>query len=130
MKRNRKLVASILLISSIAAIIMASVITAIGIFYTREAYYDSFAEELHAAALMIEDEISHEWKGNWSVSEENRLMKGSYDIYDSYLMQLDDLHESTGIHFTIFYGDTRYLTSMVDSQTGLRMEGTKASEEV
>ncbi len=50
-------------------------------------------------------------------------------VHDALQAQIDNLHESTGVHFTLFYGDTRYVTSMVDSETGLRMEGTKASTE-
>ncbi len=57
-------------------------------------------------------------------------MKGNTLVHDALQAQIDNLHESTGVHFTLFYGDTRYVTSMVDSETGLRMEGTKASAEV
>ncbi|MBQ9302926.1 methyl-accepting chemotaxis protein, partial [Butyrivibrio sp.] len=42
----------------------------------------------------------------------------------------DALHEKTGMHYTLFYGDTRFVTSLTDATTGQRMEGTKASETV
>ena len=40
------------------------------------------------------------------------------------------IKEQTGISFTVFYGDTRKITTLIDEETGLRMEGTKASDEV
>nr|MCR4902074.1 cache domain-containing protein [Butyrivibrio sp.] len=57
-------------------------------------------------------------------------MKGEVSVHDMYQAQLDDLYERTGISYTIFYNNVRYITTMTDGETGLRMEGTTASTEV
>ncbi len=129
MKKNKKLVRQVLLIASAIAILMANLIAIVSMRYLRNAYYDSFKEELHAAALLIQDELSNEWDGDWRVNLNGDILKGNYNIHDEFQEQLDALSESTGISFTVFYGDTRYITSLVDEE-GNRMEGTQADEEI
>ena len=43
---------------------------------------------------------------------------------------IDSFVEGSDSDVTIFYGDTRYATSLLDAKTGERIIGTKASEEV
>ncbi|SFC88177.1 methyl-accepting chemotaxis protein [Butyrivibrio sp. YAB3001] len=129
-KKSRNMVRSIIVLASVLALIMAAFVGIIGYNHIKQAYYSSFQEGLHAAAVLMEDEIAHEWDGDWSLSEDGQLMKGETAIHDLYQSQLDKLHEKTGMHYTVFYGDTRYITSLVDAQTGKRMEGTKASDVV
>ncbi len=124
------MVRSIILIASGLALLMAGCVGYIGYSHIKKAYLTSFSEGLHAAATLMEDEISHEWEGDWSLSEDGQLMKGETAIHDAYQQQLDALHNKTGMHYTVFYGDTRYITSLTDAATGKRMEGTKASDVV
>ena len=128
--KSRNMVRSIIVIASVLALLMAGCVGYIGFNHIQSAYYTSFQEGLHAAAILVEDEISHEWEGDWSVSEDGQLMKGDVAIHDLYQQQLDNLHNRTGMHYTVFYGDTRYITSLTDANTGKRMEGTKASDVV
>lgn len=129
MKKNKKLVRQVLLIASALAILMASVIAGIGMSYVKKAYYDSFKEELHAAAVQLQDEITNEWDGDWTQNEDGTILKGGDDIHDEFQEQMDALHETTGISYAIFYGDTRYITSLINSD-GVRLEGTTAVSEV
>ena len=128
-KKSRNMVRGIILITSALACLMAGLIGYIGYTHIQKAYLSSFEEGLHAAAVLMEDEISHEWSGDWSLSESGELLKGDTPIHNLYQNQLDKLNAQTGIHFTVFYGDTRYITSLTDA-SGKRMEGTKASEVV
>ncbi|MBR5993889.1 MAG: cache domain-containing protein [Lachnospiraceae bacterium] len=128
-KKSRNMVRGIILIASALACLMAGLIGYIGYTHIQKAYLSSFEEGLHAAAVLMEDEISHEWSGDWSLSESGELLKGDTPIHNLYQNQLDKLNAQTGIHFTVFYGDTRYITSLTDA-SGKRMEGTKASEVV
>lgn len=128
--KNKNMVGTIILVASAFAILMAACVGLIGYNHIQRAYLTSFSEGLHAAAIIMEDEISHEWEGDWSRSEDGQLMKGGVAIHDLYQKQLDNLHERTGMHYTVFFGDTRYITSLVDAETGKRMEGTKASDVV
>ncbi|MBE5843229.1 MAG: methyl-accepting chemotaxis protein [Butyrivibrio sp.] len=129
-KKSRNMVRSIILIASVLALLMSGLIGFIGFNHIKKAYLTSFSEGLHAAAILLEDELSNEFAGDWSLSEDGQLMKGETAVHDIYQAQLDSLHEKTGMHYTLFYGDTRYVTSLTDSETGKRMEGTQASEVV
>ena len=129
-KKSRNMVRRIILIASVLALLMSATVGQIGYTHIQKAYYSSFSEGLHAAAVIMEDEISHEWSGDWSLSEGGELLKGDTAIHDLYQEQLDKLNAQTGMHYTVFYGDTRYITSLKDAETGLRMEGTKASDVV
>lgn len=128
--KNKKIVRQVLLIASALALLMATTIAIIGMNFVKKAYYESFEEELYAAGLFLIDEMDHEWNGDWSVASNGTILKAHYAVHDDFQAQLDNLHEKTGINFTIFYGDTRYITSLTNAETGERMEGTKASDEI
>ena len=129
MRKDKKLVRQVLLFASTLAIIMALGLSAVGILNIRKAYYDSFADELHTSAQFIQSQLDNQWNGDWKILSNGTLTKGSFALHDDFQVQLDALKEQTGISFTVFYGDTRAITSLVDS-TGKRMEGTKASDTV
>jgi methyl-accepting chemotaxis protein len=130
MKRNRNMVRTIILIASALALIMSAAIAVIGFNHIQTAYFNSFSEELHAAAIMLDDNINNQFYGDWEMADNGELYKAGTVFYNKFAPQVDSLHERTGIHFTVFYGDTRYVTSMVDASTGKKMEGTKASDAV
>ncbi|SEA56394.1 methyl-accepting chemotaxis protein [Pseudobutyrivibrio sp. ACV-2] len=130
MKKNKKLVRKVLHFATLLAILMAFALSAVGLTYIQKAYYDSFADELYTSALFVQDELNNEWEGDWSVTSSGNILKGNYALHDDFQAQIDSLHEKTGVNFTVFYGDTRYITSLVDSSTGARMEGTQASATV
>jgi methyl-accepting chemotaxis protein len=129
MRKDRKLVREVLLFASTLAIIMAFALSAIGVYNIRKAYYESFAEELHTSAQFIQSQLDNQWSGDWKTLSNGTLTKGSFALHDDFQYQLDLIKEQTGISFTVFYGDTRAITSLKDSK-GERMEGTKASDTV
>ena len=124
------MVRGIILIASALALAMAATVGVIGFNHIKSAYANSFAEGLKAAAILLESELSSEVKGDWSLSDDGELLKGDNYVHDSYQAQLDSLHERTGMDYTVFYGDTRYITTLIDTERNFRMEGTKASSSV
>ncbi len=130
MKKNRNMVRGIILVATFLALLMCTCVGVIGYNHIKKAYFTSFSEGLQAAAYLLEDEFSNEIQGDWSISEDGQLMKGETAVHDLYQAQLDAIHNKTQMHFTVFYGDTRYITSLTDANTGMRMEGTRASEVV
>ena len=129
-KKSRNMVRRIILIASALAILMCALIGYVGYTHIQKAYLTSFSEGLHAAAILLNDEFSNEFQGDFYLSEDGQLMKGETAVHDIYQAQLDSLSQQTGMHFTLFFGDTRYVTSLTDTDTGKRMEGTKASDKV
>ena len=94
------MVRSIILIASVLALLMSALIGYIGFNHIKEAYLTSFSEGLHAAAILVEDELSNEVQGDWSLSEDGQLLKGETPIHALYQEQLDALNQKTGMHFT------------------------------
>ena len=130
MKKNQSLVRNVMLFTSALALIMTLVISVLGVHYVKQAYYESFQEELHAAAVMARNQINNQWDGEWSQDSDGVVYIGKNDIHDELEAAFDSLHEETGISFTLFYGDTRYVTSLTDASTGQRMEGTTAADTI
>ncbi|SKC00917.1 methyl-accepting chemotaxis protein [Lachnospiraceae bacterium] len=128
-KRSKKLVGEILKIALTGTVLLSVILTCYGISSINTAYMNSFSEELRAAAIQLRDEVTHEWDGDWSIDPNGILLKGGQDIHDEYESQFDGLHQDTGVQYTLFKGDTRYITTMKDAN-GNRMEGTKASDTV
>lgn len=65
----------------------------------------------------------------YSVNENGELMKGNYNISQNTGL-VDDFVEGSDMDATLFYGDTRMATTLVDKDTGEKMVGTQASAEV
>lgn len=57
------------------------------------------------------------------------LLKGDYNISQN-VDKIDTYTEGTDADVTLFYGDTRMATSLVDTSTGERIIGTSASAEI
>lgn len=129
-KRKRNMVRTIILIATVLACLMCSLIGIIGYNHIKEAYYTSFSEGLRAAAVLLDNQVTNQVQGDWSISEDGQLLKGDTEVHDMIQGQLDELNQKTNMHFTLFYGDTRVVTSLTDATTGQRMEGTKASDTV
>lgn len=66
--------------------------------------------------------------GDYSIKD-NQLYKGVSNLSDNIDM-LDNFTKSSDTEVTVFYQDTRYLTTLTDSKSGDRLVGTTASKEV
>lgn len=83
---------------------------------------------LAKTASMLENLLESAYSGEFSLSETGSLQKGRLDL--TFLMgALDKVKEHENVELTIFYGDTRVMTTLVD-ENGERIIGTKASEKV
>ena len=128
-KRNKKLVGTIVNVTIIGTCLLAVILTAYGINSINTAYMSSFEEGLRAASLQLNNEVTYEWDGDWEMDSEGVFRKGGEDIYEEYSGQFEDISSQTGIDYTLFAGDTRYITTLTDS-SGKKMEGTKAGDKV
>lgn len=67
------------------------------------------------------------YEGDWAYDEDSgSFTKGDHDLYSTYDM-LDAIHSESGVHITIFFGDTRRMTTVLD-EGGARFVGTQAGE--
>lgn len=67
------------------------------------------------------------YEGDWAYDKESdSFTKGEHDLYATYDM-LDSIHSESGIHITIFFGDTRRMTTVL-GDGGARFVDTQAGE--
>jgi len=82
---------------------------------------------LEASAMSIENVFKYSSDGIYRLVGDE-LWKGDLNISASTGI-VDDIKERTGLDVTIFFGDTRYVTTIVD-ENGNRQVGTKAPAEI
>ena len=87
---------------------------------TEEAY-----EGMHATAVMASTLLDSIGNGAYQVKDDN-LYKGDINLSQDEGF-LDNLKEKSGYDATLFFGDTRYLTTLTDEK-GNRQLNTKASD--
>lgn len=85
---------------------------------------DNLSDLAHSMGNQYDTSITGDY-----VLKDGVLYKGTTKLSDNY--ELVDLNKKeTEVDFTLFYGDTRYVTSIVDPTSKQRIIGTKASAEV
>ena len=67
--------------------------------------------------------------GDYYLNGAGDLMKGSFNV-TAHEEIMDSFVEGTEVAITLFYGDTRKATTLIDIETGERILGTQASPEV
>lgn len=87
----------------------------------------SIENGLRASAISVRDTLSYVDEGEYRLEGES-LYKGEFNVSEAVSIA-DNLKKSADTDITVFYGDTRYMTSVLDEQ-GNRVVGTKAGEKV
>ncbi len=128
-KKRGSIVGKVVIVSVVVAAIVAGVIALMGIFGIRSVYMNLIEEELRAATELSASEFTMMWDGDWGY-EDDVLTKGGQPVYDEYIETILENAEETQLDYTIFYGDTRVVTSIKSADTGDYVIGTTASEEV
>ncbi|MCH5276062.1 MAG: cache domain-containing protein [Lachnospiraceae bacterium] len=88
----------------------------------------SIENGLKTAAVSVRDTFAYADEGDYQLDRYNNLCKGDFNISKNVAIA-DNIKEATNIDITVFYGDVRFMTSIV-SESGNRMVGTKAGETV
>ena len=119
---REKIIVKVIVLSAIALVLTAVLVGIISIRSSKNMIYKLTKEELMVGAIQLENEMSNEYDGDWTLDGEN-LYKGGIEVQDELQEQLDILHERTKLDYALFYGDTRRMTTLIDKQ-GKRMVGT------
>lgn len=82
---------------------------------------------LQSTALSVRNALELDIPGEYHVDENNELWKGDLNISQATDVA-DEIKNSTGIEVTVFFGDTRYMTSVISD--GKRAIGTQATDKV
>lgn len=124
---NMKLRGKIMMLGVIPIVGIALIVSFVANIQLRNVMKDVVKEDLRAVTKLEYGNISN-WEGNnFSVDSEGNLLNDTINLSEN-VQDIDEIREETGIDVTVFYGDTRYVTSV--KQDGERVLGTKASDEV
>ncbi|MBP5330316.1 MAG: cache domain-containing protein, partial [Lachnospiraceae bacterium] len=127
--RKGKLLNKVIYVALATVVLTAAILTITASLRFKSKVNDLAKEMLMVAGEHLKSEMESTWDGAWSYDDEvGGLIKGGVSVTNEYLRLMDELHESTGIDYTIFWGQTRKLTTIVDSETGDRIVGTDASD--
>lgn len=91
--------------------------------------YDAAYNGMQATTLAVRDIFEEGKSGDYHLDEQGMLWKGDTFNISQATNIVDHIKENTDIDVTIFWGDTRILTSLVDER-GERQINTKASAAV
>ena len=130
MKKERKgqLVGRVVVLSLVCAIVVGVIIGMVGILEVRTTYLNMVQEELHTACIQANSEFDSMRDGDWAY-ENGELTKGGEPVYEEYTDTVNEMKAETNLQYTIFYNDTRVVTTLKD-ESGKEMIGTTASSDV
>jgi len=120
-----KLRTKIILLAVAPLVIMALAIYVLGSVRITTVVKGIVEKDLKAAVILVEESISFSEGNQYSVDDSGNMYNGEVNITQQ-TESMDKVLEESGIVATVFYGDTRYITSL--QKDGERMVGTKASD--
>lgn len=142
MKQNRKqtketgkrefrvsLVLKITAIAVIPLVVLAVALTWIGTKGIRQGMQEEILTNLQLTTTTMSGTAEALDAGDYTLDAQNNLYKGEYNISQHEEM-LDRLVEGSDVDITFFYGKTRRATTLLDAESGERILGTDASDEV
>ncbi|WP_044915305.1 methyl-accepting chemotaxis protein [Butyrivibrio sp. WCE2006] len=124
--KNGKLVLKLIIIAISAIIGISVVLTTISAVEITNTYNNMIQEELKVAAEHLQSEMNSVWDGDW-LFVDGQLYKGEQNVMEEYQDLMDELHEHTGIEYSLYYQDQQILTTVLNN--GKRLSGYKASQE-
>ncbi len=114
-----------LLIVGMAMILLYGSILISAIMNSEKSTKSLYSEKLTSIAVAVLQSYDNLMSGSYSLKN-GQVYKGNTPLTEDLL---DAIYNKDEVHMTIFYGDTRYLTTIKDSG-GNRIVGTKASDAV
>lgn len=98
-------------------------------FNLKDGLQEEALKQLKATSVAVRASYDNLNDDPYSLNEDGDLVKGDYNITNN-VEKIDTYTEGMDSVVTLFYGDTRKATSLVDHSTGKRIIDTKASKEV
>lgn len=123
--RKGKLIQKLIFIAICGIVGLVAVLVIISGNLINHIYDNMIKEELRVAAEQLCSQIGTTWDGDWSF-DGTSIYKGEENIMEEYQKIMDDLKSRTGIEYSIFYGKTRELTTLM--LNGQRITGFDVSD--
>ncbi len=123
-----KLKQKILIIALLPLIILGVMVLWISNQRVSSVLTSSIENGLRGSAIGVRDSLDQINDEPYYLNENDELCKGDYNITQNPAIA-DDIKADTDMDITVFYGDTRYMTSVLD-ENGQRVLRTQAGEAV
>ncbi len=123
-----KLKQKILLIALLPLLVLGIAITVVSNKKINDAMKVTISDGLRGTAIAVRTTFRKMNSESYRLNENNELVKGDFNISQQ-LDLADDIKEAANIDVSIYYGDTRYMTSAKDA-SGQRVLGTLTDNEV
>ena len=123
-----KLRNKILLISLFPLLMVGVVVVIMVSQYMSSMLLEEIGTSLKANAYSLREAIEMGTQGGYYVDDNGNMIKGYKKVAQTQTM-MDEIKKETGIVLTVFYGDTRMVTS-VTNEDGTYAVGTQASQKV
>lgn len=124
-----KLKGKILALSLVPVIILGIFMFLVAADRIANGIYDEAYVGMQATALAVRDIFEIGNSGPYHIDEDGMMWKGDTLNISQATNITDHIKENTGMEITVFWGDTRILTSIVNER-GERQINTQASEDV
>ena len=128
-KKSFSIKIKLLMIALLPAIILSVTLTYLAASNIQTGMQEEALHGLRGSALALREIYDTADPGEYVMDAGGNVMKGDVEVSGHYEIP-DHLKTTTEYDVTIFYGDTRVTTSLVDKATGNRLVGTKASDVV
>lgn len=125
-KKQKRLITEIMKVSIAAIIIVSAVLTVLAIVELDNNYYTNVGSELKATSYQMGHELTGEYDGDWTVTDEGTVLKGTTDVTEEYRGILDATKKETGLDFSVILGDKHAITTLTksDGHNAERYDGT------
>ena len=124
---NMKLKAKFIALSIVPVVVLAIITCIVSYIMVENKMAEEVYDALKATAIGCRDRIAMQAPGDYSL-EGDKMFKGTYNITVDEV-PFDNVKQISGIDTTIFFGDTRYATSVVGTD-GKRAVGTQAAANI
>lgn len=127
-KRRFGLTQILLMLAILPAVASCAITTYVSMHELRINLESKTLETLKTASY-VSSEIVNIIPGEITVDVNGDVFKGDMKLTNNTEI-LDSIKQNTGCDITLFYGDTRIATTIINKDTGERLVGTKCSSEV
>lgn len=127
-KKGISLKGKLLVLCLLPLVVLTLIITIISTNAIETVVTDEAMNGLAATATSLRDSMDKQDDGAYFVDANEQLYKGDKKLSDETDM-VDAIQDASGYVTTVFFGDTRYLTS-ITNEDGSRAIGTQAGEAV
>ncbi|MBQ6887236.1 MAG: cache domain-containing protein [Lachnospiraceae bacterium] len=128
MKKKISLITRILLIGLVPILVDLIILTALSVTTLETELQKENESGLANTAVLLDQALENAYEGEFLVGEDGKLYKGELNL-ESLYETMDGLKEERDVELTVFYGDTRMLTTLKNAD-GNRNVGTQANADV